>query len=502
MSSFTLRIEFDRPSRQFQPGESVSGRVFVTAQKNTSINGVVITGMWQTHGKGNIQKGEYHVDRHPGGSWVNGQTSDYRFQFTVPPFPATYRGTFLNVDHYVNVRIDISWAIDPKFQEDFIVAPLAETLAQQTDPRLAMLRSKAKGAGTAIGSVISLIMIVLGVIFSCVTFGLTLIIAVVGGWLLFAIWRNYLAERRLGPVSIIGCDQPVVAGQLVPVRIEFVPRSRFKIDAITAKVSGREECVSGTGTNQTTHRHKLYEEVLQIEGALECSAGQPVSLNKHFELPATNAYSLFINQNQILWDIEFRINIPGWPDWVLAHPLLVVPPSAGMVSHPVPNMSDSTPLPFKPDLAGHQSDSVPPTVQYESAEEEDDDAANPVLVDSGAAVPGLRGDLESVVGQLQDLERYSEEGAQIVEQMANDFFSIQVEIDRVTANYGNDNDPEYARGKTVYGKLPTTGCTVIIQLPQQYNASLETLQRGDLWEGKGVIIKWDALYQRLEMMGI
>ena len=41
----------------------------------------------------------------------------------IEDVPLTYRGEYLNVDHYVDVRIDIPWRLDPTGSKEFLVLP-------------------------------------------------------------------------------------------------------------------------------------------------------------------------------------------------------------------------------------------------------------------------------------------------------------------------------------------------------------------------------------------
>ena len=50
-----------------------------------------------------------------------GEVKTIPFNILVEGVPLTYRGEYLNIDHYVDVRIDIPWSLDPKASEEFLV---------------------------------------------------------------------------------------------------------------------------------------------------------------------------------------------------------------------------------------------------------------------------------------------------------------------------------------------------------------------------------------------
>ena len=57
------------------------------------------------------------------GELLEGRQYEFPFEFEAATKPWTYRGHHLNIDHYVEARVDIAWAIDPKFETEFIVLP-------------------------------------------------------------------------------------------------------------------------------------------------------------------------------------------------------------------------------------------------------------------------------------------------------------------------------------------------------------------------------------------
>ena len=124
MSKCDIQILFDRSDRTYHGGDTVSGEVIVQVNQDISCNGIILKHYWSTHGKGNTKTGEKHTIRLSETQPLQaGEELRLPFEFQSELWPLTYRGTNINVDHYVHVAVDVPWAIDPKHSEEFIVRP-------------------------------------------------------------------------------------------------------------------------------------------------------------------------------------------------------------------------------------------------------------------------------------------------------------------------------------------------------------------------------------------
>ena len=110
----------DRADRRYRIGEVVAGRVEVRVDADCTCNGLEVTRLWATHGKGNRAQGAEESQTLFTGTWRAGETHDYEFRFTIPPGPLTYHGEYLNVDHYIQATADIPWAFDPSAEEELL----------------------------------------------------------------------------------------------------------------------------------------------------------------------------------------------------------------------------------------------------------------------------------------------------------------------------------------------------------------------------------------------
>ncbi len=116
MSKCDFEVEFDRDNRTYLAGEQVSGTVRLRVNKTVQCRKVSIKGLWKTHWRGNHASDEYFEQTVFEGELIEGQTYEFKFEFAAGLHPWTYRGHHLNIDHYIHVRIDVPWALDPKYE--------------------------------------------------------------------------------------------------------------------------------------------------------------------------------------------------------------------------------------------------------------------------------------------------------------------------------------------------------------------------------------------------
>ncbi len=349
MSKCDLSFRLDEADARFLIGDVVKGTLEVRVDAKCRCDALTVTRLWRTHGRGNTARGGEEVQTLFTGEWRAGESLEYPFEFTIPPGPITYHGHYLNIDHYLEARADIPWAFDPKAETELLVELGDDPKAYRSSGDVgggsmspeeqAALLAKGKrlmgiclpifGAVFAIpgliaiavsawqvsnGNMESVIGLVVGTIFAMAGLGIA-----------FMGVRSALAERKLGPV-IAGCTPTQgVPGENLSFNLEFTPQGRGRVSRITVTVSGKESVVSGSGTNRTTHTHKLHEEVVELDGGCDLFPGSPVELSGVATLPKDAAYSFQAPNNTIAWTVSFHIDVASWPDWTSSVPLLVLP---------------------------------------------------------------------------------------------------------------------------------------------------------------------------------
>ena len=132
-------------------------------------------------------------------------------------------------------------------------------------------------------------------------------------------------EGRVGKVEVNAPRVIVTPGESWPIEIRFTPRKNFNVNGITVKLLAQEAATSGSGTDKTTHRHTVFEEVHMLHPQDTLMRGKPIYKQTAIPLPDTDAFSFDSSDNDIEWTAEVRIDMPGFPDWTQKQKLEMVP---------------------------------------------------------------------------------------------------------------------------------------------------------------------------------
>lgn len=385
MAKCALTIELDEPERPHIGGEPIRGTVVVRAEQNVNCKGLEVACVWATHGRGNIARGESESKTLFAGNWDASLEYRYPFELHTAAWPPTYYGTYLNVSHLVEARAKLPWSFDPKASVEFPV------VATSSPEDLAPVNNK-KGGSSLIGWVVGTILMIVVIPLLFLALGMALVfilpIALIGGGL-FWFFRVFLPSRVTGAVE---CDvQPlrVAAGQSLKGNLKFTPPRDLKVNGIHWKITAKEQCVSGSGSNRTTHTHKILEKTQSLANEGQLAGGLPQSFEFEFPLAANSPPSLKFTDNELIWEGEVRIDIPKWPDWVKTFKLTVTPAAAPAAQEPLEKAPAAVAAPGEGDLSFDD-------VARQLLMSEDDPARRRLVID---AVLGqtfsLRADLES-----------------------------------------------------------------------------------------------------------
>jgi hypothetical protein len=319
MSKCEISIEFDRADRLYRGGETVSGRVRIGVNQDLSCKGIKLIHFWKTHGRGNSDTGpRQELQLAPNRPLLRGETLTFPFSFVAECEPVTYRGNYLNVDHYARVEVDLPWAFDPKREEEFVVRP-----GKPPDRNRGGLDAAQQGKGNSHGAAIAIVVgLLLLTAAAFLMFVLAPILLAVG--LVYWIVRKMI-QSRLGEVELIAPKLVVAPGEAWPVEIRFTPRKTFSVNAITLKLVAQESATSGSGTDKKTHCHTLVEQTHTLHPADTLMRGKPFYRQTAVAIPESDAFSFESNNNRVEWWAEVRIDMPGFPDWSQKQTLKIEP---------------------------------------------------------------------------------------------------------------------------------------------------------------------------------
>ncbi len=489
MSKCDLHVEFDREDRRFKAGETVSGTVHLTANREMNHKGVMVEVYWKTHGRGNTDKGEVSTYMLYDQPIAAGERFSWPFSFAAPSGPTTYHGHYVNLDHYVNARVDIAWAFDPMKEEEFILLPSPQPVAVE-----ASLANPS--AGFRLSGGIGIVAVVVLLVMSLVMFPCSLVFLPIAAGVAFFAIRNTIAERKLGNVELDWGHSHAVPGQSLPLGLKMTPKSSGKLNGVTAKLIGKEVCVSGSGTNRSTHTHKFHEHETTLQGAIEYGVGQPLVLASDVPMPETGAYTFDVGDNQVVWELQVRIDIPMWPDWNQTRTIVVVPALDGqpVVAQAVTQeVSPEAPVIAETPYPGEGTTEDPFASPEPVSSPEPPQAAEPPV----SLPPGE--DITSLLEQFASADRFSNERDNLLTANQDRVFQVSIDVEDISRSYGYFEDKRLVDGRTVTGKLVGTDLAVSIRVFASRNEQVDSAGEASVFEANGKPTKWDVLYNRLEL---
>lgn len=314
MTACRVTIELDEPQKIRSAGENVTGYVVIRCDKDVNCKALELSTRWSTHGRGNIDQGIGELIAVYSGMWIAGQEYRYPFKLATAAWPPTYYGTYLNVSHTVHGRAKIAWAIDPTAEVEIPVVAL------KAPEDLQPSRQQISGVG---GSVLLVILGLLAVVFLFVFLWIVPFILIAAG--IYWFFKKFLPKQFTGSIQSDLQPKRVFPGQAIAGTLRFTPKRNLKINEIRYKITCVENCVSGSGSNRTTHRHEVLSFSEQLAHAQVLPAGQEQDFKYEFKIPHDAAPSMKLSDNELKWNVEMRIDIPSWPDWSESFGIVVEP---------------------------------------------------------------------------------------------------------------------------------------------------------------------------------
>jgi hypothetical protein len=107
--------------------------------------------------------------------------------------------------------------------------------------------------------------------------------------------------------------------------------------------------------------------------------------------------------------------------------------------------------------------------------------------------------LVEIIDRLVSTSRYGREREEIIGRHAEQSFRCAVEIAKVDRTYSYIPDHRFRKGRTVTGVLAGTEHKVSLQLVDSRNEELDSLKPGDTVCADCKLVKWNTIYDRLEM---
>ena len=314
MSSCDLQVVFEREDRTHYTGELVRGAVRVRVDKPVECRGLQVRLGWETHGKGNVDRGGSDQAVVFEGRWEPDETYAYPFELSTPAFPPTIRGRDVHVDYYVHAKADIPWAFDPKTKEDLILLSTdakGRVLAVATETEEGAVEdsiSKANGAG----AIFFFVLAGLGVLFPP-----PVNLLVIAGALFMGarLWRRAQALNKVGDVVAAVEPLRLRAGRALRIRGSIRPPKPLPVRGVAVGLSLTEVCVSGSGTNESTSRKEIWTARVPLMTRDTLPGGEDFAIDQFVEVPYDAQPSFASRHNQLVWKAFLEISPQGLPAW-------------------------------------------------------------------------------------------------------------------------------------------------------------------------------------------
>lgn len=328
MSKCDISIELDNPKSTYQLRDRVTGTVQIQVNKDVNCKALKIAGLWKTHGRGNEDSEEYGEYTTFPGLMKAGEVKSIPFSILIEDVPLTYRGEYLNVDHYVNVRIDIPWRLDPTASKEFLVLPGG--IQEIDEPLNAAPSTSAIETGCAILILLLSLFCYLVYLVSPDEFK-PIALWMEGGFLVVFIYlvgariSKRLRENKLGLVTVEMDTCIVTPNSSVPCKLVFTPLKHIEVNEVTAKLTAKEVVTSGSGTNKRTYRKMIFEEITNLSDYQLFQPYQSAEISGDIWIPDTMAYSFISDSNKLRWQLAIRMDVKSCPDWKYTLKLQLVP---------------------------------------------------------------------------------------------------------------------------------------------------------------------------------
>ncbi|TWU43982.1 hypothetical protein Q31b_15160 [Novipirellula aureliae] len=460
MAKCDLSINLDDKADVLHDGGStIRGTVRVDVDNDVKCNGLIVESAWRTHGRGNIAKGSTDKVTLFTGHWTAGQHVEYPFELKIADWPPTYHGHYLNIDHYIDARVDIPWSFDPKASVPFLVRAACDN-TQAVVPRTTKQIN-----GIAGGCIAALVIAGFAMFVAAFVIGDGGIIPIIFLGAFGLIGASVFLVKSVLPKWVLGqvaCDlgmTTVSPGQTIKGQLSFSPRKNLQINGITMKVSANEQCISGSGSNKKTHHHRLFQSTETLEGATTLSANRPLHYDFSYQIPNDAPFSVELRDNKLHWIVEVSIDIPRWPDWRKKIKLQVLPDESA---------SDRV-----------RSQTEPTTEISAAAESETITFAE-------------------TARHLWAVRDHPVKRSALIDAIVGLSFDMSAHIERRLLYGGRDAPNVYRDGHAVWAHSDDPELPLVLYIPKDLGDEFEQLGRG-LWHGRATVIGWDDRNERLQL---
>lgn len=305
-------IQLTLDSLEVTPGDVLRGRVEVMAALPTAVSlELVFAGVGRESAKRELTR----LTLATGGLEAGAR---FPFEVSVPgDLSPTYVGKHVSVEWELMATVDVPWAFDPTIRRPITVLPrvvdaagreaLLERPTGPSPPSLSDLTSAVK-VPAAVG-----VAIVLLCVLPLLVSVLPLLLLLAPSFLIMLIKAGFI-RSRLREFTVKAPAQALV-GDVLPVEVSFQLVRPIEVESITVSLICKEHWTTGSKKKRTHHHATVHTQTEKLLGAYVLAperAGAPATVRGfvHVTLPPTGPST----SGAVLWQVEARAYLVGWPD--------------------------------------------------------------------------------------------------------------------------------------------------------------------------------------------
>jgi hypothetical protein len=326
-------------------GGILNGEAVVTVHQPVETKGVKVLVGWRTHGRGTRSRSVVIEQVIFAGELSAGEMR-FPFAISVPTGPLTFHGEYVNVEWFALATVDLPWAVDPGVERVFALqrSDTAEPYVHGVRPPVTGLKDAkpmAVGDGCLVAILFFFLLLFAGVFalvvsrtlilagsgwMTAIVLLLFLVFCAIPLFILYRIFRQRVARRRIGDVKVSVSKVAPATGETTELALDLLPGRNLELGNITATLTCMERAVSGSGTNRSIYTKTLHEEKASLsEGRSSVSSHNPARFTRFLEIPADAPPTFVSDYNDVLWTIAIRIEVRNWIDWEDSFTLAVQP---------------------------------------------------------------------------------------------------------------------------------------------------------------------------------
>jgi len=345
MAGITLSIILDKPDKNYESGEAITGKVKVAVSENIQTAALVLVLYCKGFSKAKninrtIEKEKEEIKLFKG-SWIPREYI-YPFNIVAPHGPRTYRGNIF----------DVTWHLGTKARSSQGEDITAETEINLLSDKRISHRDEAAGSKEVVHSqsaknmkgcfFSTLILTFAGIYFAWRSFSyeqegtglyslLGIVLITIGFIILFLLTYQALVNRRIKKAEVRLGSRQASPGEKIPFSIIFEANIPFEIDKVGAILRGNEiiDFFHSSTRKQYLKRH-IYENRKELPFAVKkVPTKVPVRIEGEVLIPEGVPCSIDLMESgrgmALSWEIELVIEIKKWPDWIHFEDITVQP---------------------------------------------------------------------------------------------------------------------------------------------------------------------------------